>query len=124
FYGNLQGRFDGSGTRLLLRGLLMWLVVVPPIIIGTILSLNAQTLRAIGKAGASTADIFGAVAMASIGPIWSTLAIIALFPLFQAMVLRWWIDGVRFGDVAAAAHLRTSAIYGIYLRFLAYALLL
>src|SRR5205807_10593454 len=84
FYGNLAGRFEGSGTRLFLRGLLMWFVVVPPILLGIALALNGQTLRAFAKAGVSTAEITAAIATVSIGPIFSALAIVALFPFFQA----------------------------------------
>src|ERR1700749_2202165 len=31
YFGDLQGRFEGSGLRLLVRGLLMWLLVVGPL---------------------------------------------------------------------------------------------
>jgi uncharacterized membrane protein YjgN (DUF898 family) len=43
--------------------------------------------------------------------------------LFQAMVLRWWTSGLRFGEVRVTSHLRTAQIYGVYARFLWYALL-
>ena len=34
FYGDLQGEFAGSGTRLFFRGILFWLVVVAPFVLG------------------------------------------------------------------------------------------
>ena len=37
-YGNLDGRFAGSGTRLFLRGFLMWLIVVGPFLAGVLLA--------------------------------------------------------------------------------------
>jgi uncharacterized membrane protein YjgN (DUF898 family) len=46
-----------------------------------------------------------------------------LFPVFQAMMLRWWIAGLRFDDLTVRSHLRTGQIYGAYLRFMLYALL-
>jgi hypothetical protein len=46
-----------------------------------------------------------------------------LYPLFQAMLLRWWIDGLRLGGLSIHSELRTGAIYGAYLRFLGYGLL-
>jgi uncharacterized membrane protein YjgN (DUF898 family) len=35
FYGDLQARFEGSGTRLFARGCLLWAVVIIPLLIGT-----------------------------------------------------------------------------------------
>src|ERR1043166_7910701 len=39
------------------------------------------------------------------------------------MVLRWWISGLRMGEVTFASNLRTSHIYGAYMRFLGWTLL-
>ena len=44
-------------------------------------------------------------------------------PIFQAMVLRWWASGLRFGEVAVTSRLRTAQVYGVYARFLGYACL-
>jgi hypothetical protein len=46
-----------------------------------------------------------------------------LFPVFQAMMLRWWLSGLRLGPLTIRSHLRTGAIYGAYLRFLWYGFL-
>ena len=46
-----------------------------------------------------------------------------LYPVFQAMLLRWWIGGLRFGELTIRSGLRTGQIYGAYLRFLGYGLL-
>src|SRR5262249_9753363 len=48
---------------------------------------------------------------------WSMIAVAVLYPAFQAMVLRWWISGVRFGALAVTSRLRTGAVYGLYWRF-------
>ena len=37
------------------------------------------------------------------------------------MVLRWWLAGLRFGDVTVTTSLRKRQIYGVYVRFLAVA---
>ena len=55
------------------------------------------------------------VAVLSIG--WSVIAVAVLYPAFQAMVLRWWISGLRFGELTVTSHLRTRAVYALYLRF-------
>ncbi len=61
------------------------------------------------------------VAMLSVG--WSVLAIALFYPAFQAMVLRWWISGLRFGELKVTSSLRAGAVYRLYLRFVWYAFL-
>ncbi len=47
----------------------------------------------------------------------------ALYPVFQAVVLRWWIGGLRLGALGVRSRLRTGTIYKAYLRFLGFGLL-
>jgi uncharacterized membrane protein YjgN (DUF898 family) len=49
---------------------------------------------------------------------WSVAAAALLYPAFQAMVLRWWISGLRFGELSVASTLHTRAVYALYLRFM------
>jgi uncharacterized membrane protein YjgN (DUF898 family) len=58
------------------------------------------------------------IAVAAIGI--SVVSLVALYPVFQAVVMRWWISGLRFGDVTVTSRLRTGAVYRVYLRFLLY----
>jgi uncharacterized membrane protein YjgN (DUF898 family) len=137
-YGDLHGRFEGSGLALFLRGLPMWLLVVGvPVIaivamarlidwnmlgnaidlsqgdgdsINTMINNNPQLGKAIGL-------IFGAF-FASI------LIAVLLYPVFQAVKLRWWISGLRFGEVAVTSRLRIRQVYRVYLRLLLYLFLL
>jgi uncharacterized membrane protein YjgN (DUF898 family) len=51
------------------------------------------------------------------------VAALLLYPLFAAMMMRWWISGLRFGAVTAQSHLRTGQVYRIYLRFIAFLVL-
>jgi uncharacterized membrane protein YjgN (DUF898 family) len=53
----------------------------------------------------------------------SVLVAIVLYPVFQAVKLRWWISGLRFGDVAVTSHLRIRQVYRVYLRVILYFLL-
>jgi uncharacterized membrane protein YjgN (DUF898 family) len=41
-----------------------------------------------------------------------------LYPVFQAMVLRWWASGLRFGELKLTSRLRTGNVYGAYARFI------
>jgi uncharacterized membrane protein YjgN (DUF898 family) len=54
--------------------------------------------------------------------IWAALAGMLLYPVFQAMVLRWWASGLRFGDMAASSTLRTGEVYGTYLRYIGWSM--
>lgn len=132
FYGDLPGRFEGSGTRLFLRGLVMWLIVIGPLIGGLLVALAAIDMDALvraadggGEALGRVADpaAYAALAAAGAALVWAGCAGIILYPVFQAMVLRWWASGLRFGEVTIHSQLRTGPVYGAYLRFLLYSML-
>jgi uncharacterized membrane protein YjgN (DUF898 family) len=131
FFGNLPGRFEGSGWRLLLRGLLLWTLAVVPFAIGaaaTILAIDWNVLAsaADGDDSASwieTSGLAGAVVFAGLTGAWLLLSTAILYPIFQAMVLRWWVSGLRFGNVAVRSRLRTVQVFGVYARFFGYAAL-
>jgi uncharacterized membrane protein YjgN (DUF898 family) len=128
YYGDLQGHFAGSGTRLFFRGVLYWLVVVAPSLFGLMLAAGTVDWNALGEATRRGGDdLMGRIEATGIGPAlvvavlsvgWAVLAAALLYPAFQAMVLRWWISGLRFGELGAASHLHTRAVYALYLRFM------
>lgn len=124
YYGDLQGHFAGSGTRLFFRGVLLWIVVVVPLLFGLLIAIGQIDWAALGR---GTGDVMSRVEAAEIAPAlvvavlsvgWSVLALALLYPVFQAIVLRWWISGLRFGELSVASHLSTRAVYAIYLRFM------
>jgi uncharacterized membrane protein YjgN (DUF898 family) len=133
YYGDLQGHFVGSGTRLFFRGVLFWIVVVGPFMFGLMMAIGAVDWNAVSEAVRRGGDdvmsrIEGAgvgpglvIAVLSIG--WSMVAVAVLYPAFQAMVLRWWMSGLRFGELTATSRLATRAVYALYLRFMWIALL-
>src|SRR5205085_9325565 len=61
---------------------------------------------------------------AGLGLIWSLIAASFLYPAFQAILWRWWASGLRFGDVAAQSDLRVGQVYGAYLGFVGWSLIL
>ena len=127
YYGDLRGEFAGSGTRLFFRGVLLWFVVVAPFVLSQIVAgamfdgnLAGEAAKQGTRSGASALDAAGtgpAVAASILGTLWLVIAVAVLYPAFQAMVLRWWISGLRFGELTATSHLRTGTIYGLYWRF-------
>jgi len=132
--GNLQGRFEGSAAGLFVRGLFMWLVVVGPLIASLVAMGAALDIAALQQLAASSseeaftrfnvshpdlASAFGSV----IGALtWAMLVGALLYPVFQAMVLRWWASGLRFGEMAASSALRTGEVYACYLRYIGWSI--
>jgi len=134
-YGNLHGCFVGTGTSLLLRGFLMWLLMIGPLTGFTALALMTIDWASIADAvkNGAAGDLprvlesnkaFQA-AMALLGAAFGWLMFLAviLYPAFQAMVMRWWLNGLRFGDAAVSSRLRTRKVYGAYLRYIGWSML-
>ncbi len=135
YFGNLRGRFDGSGFRLFWRGLSMWLAVVGPLIAAIVIPIaaidwsNAATafssdpeafMRRLTTANPDLVKTFGiAIAVANLSIMFAVL----LYPVFQAVVMRWWIEGLRIGDVAIGSQLSVGTIYYGYVRFVGWSLL-
>ena len=137
FYGDLGGSFAGSGFRLFLRGFLMWLLVIGPLVAALAVAVSEVDWKRLLASAASTSDAgsfieqlegafpgFYSVAVVSIAAVTASVVLAAmLFPVFQAMVLRWWLSGLRFGALSVRSRLRVRDIYGAYLRFLLYGFL-
>jgi uncharacterized membrane protein YjgN (DUF898 family) len=131
FFGDLPGRFEGSGWHLLVRGLFLWILAVVPFAIGAVATILAIDWSAVTSAAGTddssswleTSGLAGAVVFAGLSGAWLLLSIAILYPIFQAVVLRWWVSGLRFGDVAVRSRLRTAQVFGVYARFFGYAAL-
>jgi uncharacterized membrane protein YjgN (DUF898 family) len=135
-YGDLQGRFEGRGLALFLRGLPIWLLIVGPIIVAIVAITGLINWDALGTAIAQSDNDAAnrliehspqlqlAIEIVSAAAGVSVLAILLLYPLFQAVKLRWWISGLRFGEVAVTSRLRIRQVYRVYLRLLLYLFLL
>jgi uncharacterized membrane protein YjgN (DUF898 family) len=134
-YGDLEGWFASKGVTLFLRGLPIWLVVVGPVLIAffalaALIDWNALNVAVAQDDQATLAFIEAspgfrrAVGIAFICVALSGMAAVLLYPLFQAVSLRWWISGLRFGDLTVTSRLKTGQVYRVYLRFVLYILLL
>jgi len=133
FYGDLAGRFEASGfALLLLRGLPMWLLFFAPLalairgfvgidwqaLIDAIAQGGDDVMSKIegGNPGLGSAIVF-AMLMGGTSIVLGAL----LYPAFQALILRWWSSGLRFGGLEVRSRLRTRDVYGAYARFVGYA---
>jgi len=131
FFGNLPGRFEGSGWHLLVRGLPLWAFTVVPFTIGAVATIHAIDWNALNTAsgadvrttsiepsGLARIDVIVALTGA-----WLLCSIALLYPIFHAILLRWWVSGLRIGDVAVRSRLPIARVFGVYARFFGYATL-
>ena len=135
YYGDLAGRFEGAGWRLFLRGLPMWFLVMAPLVmaiedvvesvnwtgLGEVISQGGDDI--LGRIEGASPGFAGAIVFALLMIGASVAAAAFLYPAFQALVIRWWSSGLRFGPIEIHSHLRTTQVYGAYARFLLFALL-
>jgi hypothetical protein len=82
---------------------------------------NAQEF--INQLETSFPTVYTAIVISIVAVSISILMATVLYPVFQAIVLRWWISGLRFETLTIRSRLRTGQIYGAYLRFLWYGVL-
>jgi uncharacterized membrane protein YjgN (DUF898 family) len=134
FYGDLGGRFEGSGIMLLLRGFPMWALLLAPLVLA-VRGFFGVDWTALADAVAQGGDDvmskieggnpgLGAAIVFAMLMAGATIALGALlYPAFQAMILRWWASGLRFGAIEVRSVLRTRHVYGAYARFVGYAML-
>jgi uncharacterized membrane protein YjgN (DUF898 family) len=135
YYGALPGRFAGAGWKLLLRGVPIWLLIAAPLALAIAAFVEIVDWTAIVNAVAQGGDdvmakveggnpALGEVVVFAMLMIALSVTLAALlYPVFQAVVLRWWTSGLRFGAIEAKSKLRIRHVYGAYMRFLWWALL-
>src|SRR4029078_4129446 len=135
YYGDLAGRFDASALRLLLRGFLMWILVIGPLAFAVVVfasTIDWGALVDVLKQGGddmisqiegSNPNLGGSIVFGMLMSGISMTIAALLYPALQAVVLRWWSCGLRFGTIEVQSHLRMRNVYGAYARFVGYAIL-
>jgi uncharacterized membrane protein YjgN (DUF898 family) len=117
-YGDLQGSFEGRGWDFFKRGWWLWLLAVVLPIMLLIGSLPAKFL---------SVPLPLAKAAAQIAPI-ATLSVPLVAPFiygaFKAVAWRWWLSGLRFGDVWFESSLPRGALVGLYWKVIGWFLLI
>ena len=132
FYGSLGGSFAGAGGRLLGRIILVWFLVVGPLVVAVAAAVRTidwvavadaledeDTLNLIVALGIDEPLTRG-VGLLIPGVMWAVIAGLILYPAYQAIMMRWWLGGLRLGGTAVASDLRMRGYYGAYLRYLLY----
>src|SRR5262249_25101606 len=134
--GNLQGSFEGTATRLFIRGILLWLLTIGPLVACLIAAATLVDVKFFEDLASNIGDDDALKRIIEANPgltatlgaglgalLWTIFAALFLYPAFEAITLRWWLSGVRFGQVTAASKMRIGQIYGIYLRFIGWSML-
>ena len=134
FYGDLPGRFAGAGWRLFLRGLPLWLLLMAPLalaigafveVVDWVALANALSVESddvMGRIARGNPELPNAIVFAILMVVASIALALLLFPAYRAIMLRWWLSGLRFGGIELSSHLKMRRIYGAYFRFLGLAL--
>ena len=121
YYGDLPGRFEGTGSGLFKRGWKLWVVAALPLILLVVASVAQSILL---PKGSVTPGLLKAQ-----GGLYSLLIVIWLIALpfiyggFKAIEWRWWISGIRFGEVSFDSDLSGGALYGLYWKVIGWYLL-
>ena len=104
-YGALEGSFVGSGLTLFKRGAWIWAVfLLLAVVFGIVLAMEEWT-----------AAITLGLALA--------VAALFIFPIFMAIELRWWLEGIRFGPVFATSDLSIGAVLKVYFKTILFAMI-
>jgi uncharacterized membrane protein YjgN (DUF898 family) len=104
-FGDLPGDFVGAGGTLFRRGAALWALTVGLLIAGGALAL------VVGDAARVGVLVGVVVVMSFAAPI--------AYVLFRGTVMRWLIEGIRFGPVALESRLRRDTVFGCYLKWAA-----
>jgi uncharacterized membrane protein YjgN (DUF898 family) len=104
-FGDLPGDFVGTGGTLFRRGIALWALTLGLIVLAGVIAIFVG-------AAARFAVLIGLLCVLSIAaPI--------AYVLFRGTLIRWLIEGVRFGPVGLESRLRRDTVFGCYLKWIA-----
>ncbi len=119
FYGDMQGRFAGTGWGLFKAAIVLWLIglVAFAAMIGVLVALDPQFGEGAPTMGAGQTALLGAL------PTLFVILLAVLWPIYQAIEWRWWASGIRFGEVTFESAFPRTKVLTLYLRYIAYVFL-
>lgn len=104
-YGGLEGSFVGTGWTLFKRGAWIWAIYLFVAIMLAVFLVREDWISA-------------AVLGVAIG-----VASLFILPIFMAIELRWWLEGIRFGPVFATSDLSIGAILKVWFKTILFAII-
>jgi uncharacterized membrane protein YjgN (DUF898 family) len=112
-YGDLQGSFEGRGWEFFKSAWRFWLMaLLPPLVAMFIAPLSRS-------AGLPP----GAGPVAGLLLVLWILCLPSIYGMFKAAEWRWWISGIRFGEVSFESDLSKGALHGLYWKVIGWFLL-
>src|SRR6266700_3210779 len=113
-YGDLQGGFEGRGWEFFKQAWWLWLCV--PLAIIILFGLFPLALRIPALAPLLKLEPLLVILMLPAAPF--------LFGVFKAFEWRWWISGIRFGEVRLQSTLSGGELFGLYWKVIGWMVLL
>src|ERR1700692_4480004 len=115
YYGDLQGSFEGTGWEFFKRGWGLWLgAAFPLLVLLVVVPLSAFFPLLLSQT--DRAALFVLPIMPLLAPF--------IYGLFKAIEWRWWLSGIRFGDVRFESSLLRGALVGLYWKVIGWFLLI
>jgi uncharacterized membrane protein YjgN (DUF898 family) len=112
-YGDLPGSFAGTGWGLFKRGWWLWLLVMALLLGFVLLALLPGTGS--NKTAKGVAAFLALLVLLS-APF--------IYGVFKAIEWRWWVSGLRFGEVRFESTLLRGRLVGLYWKVIGWFLLL
>lgn len=106
YYGELEGSFVGRGSDLFKRGWWIWLAAL----------LAIPLLVAAAPRGPKPNPAQGGVFFFAMLAV--VIAAVFLYGAYKVVLWRWWLEGLRIGDIRATSDLRTWAYIGNSWKFI------
>jgi uncharacterized membrane protein YjgN (DUF898 family) len=114
YYGDLQGSFAGTGWEFFKRGWGLWLFFMTSFIVLFVITPLTRYFPAL-KPLSMVVGVFA---------LFIPLAAPFLYAMFKAIEWRWWLSGIRFGDVRLESALSESALMSLYWKAIGWFLLI
>ena len=114
YYGDLQGSFEGRGWDFFKRGWWLWLSAMISLIILLVIVPLAKFFPV----------LLPLINIASVAPLLMLLLAPFIYGAFKAVEWRWWISGIRFGDVRLESALPRGALVSLYWKVIGWFLLI
>lgn len=108
-YGSLQGRFDGTGGDFFKRAWGLWLAALLAVVIIFAIPIVAPP--------ASRSDALLPLILIVLFTVLSPF----VYAAFKAIEWRWWVSGLRFGEVRFESNLAADGLNGCYWKVIGWA---
>jgi uncharacterized membrane protein YjgN (DUF898 family) len=118
FYGDLQGRFVGTGWGLFKAAIVLWLIGLVAFVAAAGLAIVLSPELGVGQTMAP-----GQKALLGLLPSVFLILLAILWPIYQAIEWRWWASGLRIGEVAFESKFPRTKVLTLYLRYIGYVFL-